>query len=566
MVLPQLSYWDSIGAIVAAALVVHLIFKRTETHEPAYVLLLLLVVPSALTLLFLQHTSSIFYAAFTVFGVYWTSVSSSILLYRVSPWHPLAKYPGPLLCKLSKFYLAFKVARGGKQHIYYKSLHEKYGDIVRVGPNELIICDVNAVNPILGPTGLPKGPFWEGRVPEQEAVKPLIAIRDKQEHNRRRRPWTRAFSTPALKGYEIMVSKRSFQLMDALGAQKGIVNLTQWVSFFAYDIMNDLAFGGGSEMIKEGDADGLWHLLEAGQRNALFMSHVPWLGALFLRFPSFAHDLKAFRTHAKKRAMVRKNQGSPHKDIFHHLMDEDGVASQPPSVIEVISDGGLAIIAGSDTTSTAIINLFYFLMCHPTSYKRLQAEIDELSDNDIMDFAKLAHLPYLNGCLNESLRLLPPVLSGSQRAPERGSGGKMIGPYFIPEGSAVVIPSYSLQRDPRCFSPLPGGFLPERWLPEDKRSALEPKVFDGQEFVLNLTAFAPFSLGVANCAGKNLAWMEMRMVVSLMVQNFEMKFAKGYNPQQWYNDLTDYFVTMKGELPTILTPRKPSNQSVNLAV
>ncbi|KAJ3515892.1 hypothetical protein NLJ89_g1470 [Agrocybe chaxingu] len=542
MTLPQFSYWDNIGVVVAVALVVHLIFKRTETHEPAYVLFLLLVIPAALTLPFLQHAAHVSHAAFTVFAVYWISISFSILLYRASPWHPLAKYPGPLLCKLSKFYLAFKAARGGKQHIYYKNLHEKYGNVVRVGPNELIICDVNVVNPILGPTGLPKGPFWEGRVPEQEAVKPLIAIRDKQEHNRRRRPWTRAFSTPALKGYENMVTKRSFQLMDALGAQKGIVNLTQWVSFFAYDIMNDLAFGGGSEMIKEGDADGLWHLLEAGQRNALFMSHVPWLGALFLRFPSFAQDLKAFRTHAKKRAMVRKTQGSAHKDIFHHLMDEDGVASQPPSVVEVISDGGLAIIAG-----------------------RLQAEIDELSEDDIMDFAKLAHLSYLNGCLNESLRLLPPVLSGSQRAPERGSGGKMIGPYFIPEGSAVVIPSYSLQRDPRCFSPLPDAFLPERWLPEDKRSALEPKVFDGQEFILNLTAFTPFSMGAANCAGKNLAWMEMRMVVSLMVQNFEMKFADGYNPQQWYNDLTDYFVTMKGELPTILILRKTSTH-VSLAV
>jgi cytochrome P450 len=63
-----------------------------------------------------------------------------------------------------------------------------------------------------------------------------------------------------------------------------------------------------------------------------------------------------------------------------------------------LGTGGLAIIAGSDTTSSAITHLFYFLMCNPTAYKRLQAEIDELGD-DILDGTKLAHLPYLNASM-----------------------------------------------------------------------------------------------------------------------------------------------------------------------
>jgi len=94
----------------------------------------------------------------------------------------------------------------------------------------------------------------------------LIAIRDISEHTRRRRPWTRAFSTSALKGYEALVIKRVTQLVDTLAAQKDTVDLSQWISFFAYDIMSDLAFGGGSEMMVEGDVSGLWHLLEAGQK------------------------------------------------------------------------------------------------------------------------------------------------------------------------------------------------------------------------------------------------------------------------------------------------------------
>jgi hypothetical protein len=63
-----------------------------------------------------------------------------------------------------------------------------------------------------------------------------------------------------------------------------------------------------------------------------------------------------------------------------------------------IGTGGLAIIAGSDTTSTAITHLFYFLMCNPAAYKRLQAEVDELGD-DILDCTKQAHMPYLNASM-----------------------------------------------------------------------------------------------------------------------------------------------------------------------
>ncbi|KAG6864470.1 hypothetical protein C0991_009304 [Blastosporella zonata] len=119
-------------AIVAAALLTHLVFKRSETHEPIHLAALLLGVPSVLTILVLRHVGSFLSAMLTTFPTFWAALSASIILYRLSPWHPLAKYPGPLLCRVSKFWLAF-LALGGKQHTYYLSLHEQYGDVVRVG-------------------------------------------------------------------------------------------------------------------------------------------------------------------------------------------------------------------------------------------------------------------------------------------------------------------------------------------------------------------------------------------------------------------------------------------------
>ncbi|KAG5723776.1 hypothetical protein E4T56_gene15344, partial [Termitomyces sp. T112] len=94
-------------SVVAASLATHLIFKRTETHNPVHLIVLLLGIPTLLTPLVARHSSSILSAVFTTFATFWATLGASIVVYRLSPFHPLAKYPGPLLCRVSKMYMAF---------------------------------------------------------------------------------------------------------------------------------------------------------------------------------------------------------------------------------------------------------------------------------------------------------------------------------------------------------------------------------------------------------------------------------------------------------------------------
>ena len=154
---------------------VHLIFKQTETRRLFWLFILLFAIPGCMTLLYLPHTGSRVLAAVKVFGLFWSTLTTSILVYRISPWHPLAKYPGPLLCKLTKFYFAYW-ALDGKQYLYYFELHRKYGDVVRVGqwnilhtldnhnlqhfvgPNELSIRDVDSIPPLMSNNGFQRGP------------------------------------------------------------------------------------------------------------------------------------------------------------------------------------------------------------------------------------------------------------------------------------------------------------------------------------------------------------------------------------------------------------------------
>ena len=69
----------------------------------------------------------------------------------------------------------------------------------------------------------------------------------------------------------------------------------------------------------------------------------------------------------------------------------------------------LTVLAGADTTFSAITNIIYFLISHPTTYKRLQAEVDGLGDK-LMDCSEQALLPYLNAVMYVNARLTKKIL------------------------------------------------------------------------------------------------------------------------------------------------------------
>jgi hypothetical protein len=95
------------------------------------VAILLLGIPTLLSKLLVSHYGLLRGIALT-FVVYHTTLLFSIVLYRTSPAHPLARYPGPLSAKITRIYWAW-IAVEGHQHRRLAEMHEQYGDIVRIG-------------------------------------------------------------------------------------------------------------------------------------------------------------------------------------------------------------------------------------------------------------------------------------------------------------------------------------------------------------------------------------------------------------------------------------------------
>lgn len=93
---------------------------------------LLIATPSIPAIFFVPYFHGTALAVLSAFALFYFALVSSIVVYRLSPWHPLAKYPGPVLAKVSKFW-AVKIMAKGKYHIFVKQLHTKHGQYVRIG-------------------------------------------------------------------------------------------------------------------------------------------------------------------------------------------------------------------------------------------------------------------------------------------------------------------------------------------------------------------------------------------------------------------------------------------------
>jgi tryprostatin B 6-hydroxylase len=124
-------------------------------------------------------------------------------------------------------------------------------------------------------------------------------------------------------------------------------------------------------------------------------------------------------------------------------------------------DTRLTIVGGSDTTAATLTFLFCHLAKDPSQVQKLRAELEPLLDGkNVLDQKDVSKAQHLDGVIQETLRLHPAIPSGFPRVtpPE----GIMIGDTFIPGGTTVVLPVYTIQRDQGNFARA-GEFIPERW-------------------------------------------------------------------------------------------------------
>ncbi|KAK4184282.1 Isotrichodermin C-15 hydroxylase [Podospora australis] len=465
--------------------------------------------------------------------------------------HPLHSYPGPLFMRATR--LGY-IRRSLKGTLSFEmlDLHQKYGPVVRIAPNELAFCDPQAWKDIMGHrTGGPDKQQLEFEKSEKfyrpVADIPVDIVNAKRdEHALLRRTMAHGFSDRAMREQQPLIKGYIDLLMQKLrkygqgGKQK--VDLAAWYNFTTFDVIGDLAFGESFGCLESED----YHpwvkaIFSVARAGVMFQSvaHFPLLFSMLLKMipARFMEERAEHMEMAMAKLKRRMETTKPRSDLIEGLLkkaDEWGLTLE-----KLQANSGILVIGGSETTATLLSGVTFLLLTNPSSLEKLVKEIrTSFSSEDEIDFLSVSSLPYLLACLDEALRLYPPVPTGLPRVVP--PGGASIAGHYVPQGTIVAVHQWAMYHNPQHFREA-DSFHPERWLGTDERFKDDRK-----------EAFQPFHLGARNCLGRNLAYIEMRLILARVLWSFDLRIAE--ESRDWMIRQRIFNLWEKGALNVYLTP------------
>ncbi|KAF4784846.1 cytochrome P450 [Colletotrichum scovillei] len=424
---------------------------------------------------------------------------------------PLAKIPGPWLNRFTALPWMVAVVRGKafEQGINY---NRKYGDIVRVAPDLVLVSDEKSVNQILVGMDLRKSVLYEKFSQNEDGVT-LFTMRDRAQYRTRRRLFSHGFAISYLKGLEPLKMSCIGALEEFIDNQctrdggETVIDAWNLMGRLASDIMSATAFGGSFELVKNGEHPIRKKFSESFKRGTIyqllpFLKYIPFLPKF--RDPELAQLISD---------IIEKRQASTDKlakpDLLQLLLDTHERNPETLSRIEVFSEMLVFWLAGSETTASTLTFAMMFLLNDPPSYQRLVNEIRgrfPLSNSPVSD-DQTTDLPFLHAVLKETMRLAPPATGGLQRQTDEDV---ILSDHLIPAGTRVTANTTVLHWDEKQW-PDAEKFVPERWLSDYKGMAASDK-----------TAYYPFSAGSRNCIGKQFAWTELRLTLVSLLRRYDL--------------------------------------------
>lgn len=289
-----------------------------------------------------------------------------MLCYRVM-FHPLKSYPGPLLWRMSRMPWNYHMYIGDYDKTIVK-LHQIYGPVIRIAPDELTYITSQALKEILGRSiakgEFPKDPYSQQKTP---GGLPTIFGADKEHHARYRRLLARAFSDKSLREQESHIQHHVDLMIDRVRECADIGTSTDFVAWYnmtTFDMIGDLAFGesfGSLENRKLHD----WIPAVSGNIKWILTGNLVRRYGLDFVLPWFlSKDILALRkknidyttSKVERRIALTTGRG----DFWDHIMIKESDENSDGEGItksEMLNNAGALVAAGSETSATALSGL-----------------------------------------------------------------------------------------------------------------------------------------------------------------------------------------------------------------
>eukprot|EP00058_Branchiostoma_floridae_P024989 XP_002610479.1 hypothetical protein BRAFLDRAFT_85620 [Branchiostoma floridae] len=264
-----------------------------------------------------------------------------------------------------------------------------------------------------------------------------------------------------------------------------------------------------------------------------FRNPLVWLFVLFpsimkpilekVNYNFMANDVTDFFYNIVDQVMGMRRNEHGRVDFMQLMMnahkddDADNDATQdtkvqgtkkPLTKDDIVANSLLFFLAGYETTATTMAFMLYNMALNQQTQDKAREEINQaMEDRDLVDYEAVHNMPYLDMCINETLRMYSPAANIARAAGEEVKLKWLT----IPKNMLIIIPTLGIHHDPERW-PEPEKFIPERFTKEE-REKRDP--FDWQ----------PFGAGPRNCIGMRLAMMEMKVGLARVLMKY--RFVTG---------------------------------------
>ncbi|KAM0853358.1 hypothetical protein ACQ4PT_051119 [Festuca glaucescens] len=205
---------------------------------------------------------------------------------------------------------------------------------------------------------------------------------------------------------------------------------------------------------------------------------------------------------------------SPNKFLLHSIIEGSKAASFSSCTPEdfIVDNCKNIYFAGHETTSSTAAWCLMLLASHPEWQSRARVEILEVCHGEPLDFDMLRKLKTLTMVIQETLRLYPPASFVTREA----LSDINLGGIDIPKCTNIRVPIALAHRDPSVWGADCDRFDPGRFAGGIARACKPHHMY------------MPFGVGPRTCAGQNLAMVELKVVLSLVLSRFEFELSPNY--------------------------------------
>ncbi len=269
------------------------------------------------------------------------------------------------------------------------------------------------------------------------------------------------------------------------------IDLTQGLSEVTLNIVLKAIFGNDTATIESANGGNPFMLLmQDTERNLQFAYKFRALSALVME------------------CVNRRRAGAVGNDLLGMLVASRDRRTNDPMTDRLLVDEVLTlIVAGHETTASALNWFWYMLSQHPAVEARMHAEIDAWEESPA-DLGRILQLTYTRQVIEETLRLYPPGWLLTRRSID----ADVIGGHIIGANTDVFVSPYLVHRHPKHWD-APEQFDPDRF--DEKNKAQR-----------NRFCYLPFALGPRACIGEQLAMVEMIIHTALMARRLRMRYLR----------------------------------------